>query len=228
MAATVATMKFGHPAIVSEHNRYLHYPQGLAYLKEKFDEELEYCANGSFIDLFLKRVDLKSGSTYIEVPFGCAEDIEIPDLWRSPFEVEKLDKDGDLAWFETAIVFLTNTSFRHQVASRESWIVTECEGAPEGWEDKMQRRPPDFAVAGVYYRYVDPSMDEETTWDVLNDPTPRFRFLVKAPPPELTDWSLRLEYFAENVQCVALQIFDYMGYLLWFPKAGSEGDQPLK
>ena len=228
MAAKVAKVKFGHPAIVSEHNRYLHYPQGLAYLKEKFDKELEHCGNGSFVDLFLKRVDLKSGSTYIEVPFDCPEGLEIPDLWCSPFEVEKLDKDGDLAWFETAIVTLTNTSFRHQVVSRGLWIVTETGKYPDNYTGSRTANPPEFEINGVYYRYVDPTMDEETTWDVMNDPTPRLRFLVKPPPPELTDWSQRLGYFAENVQCVALQIFDYMGYLLWFPKAGSEGDQPLK
>lgn len=206
-------------------SRNLYYPSGIDFMLDKLRMQASETGERSLSSYFLNFVRNHQGHVYITVPFDTADDSLFDNLeWGQFYVLNERSKSDERYHDEVQTVNATNIAFREQVTCNRSWIITECGNEPEGWDGKTKRRPPEFDVHSVFYRYIEPGHDEETTWDVLNDPTPRFRFLVAPPPPELTEWNKRLEYFALNVQCVALQIFDYMGYLLWFPKDAPSHD----
>jgi len=197
-------------------SRNLNFPGGVSWLEKRVDLEMAECGADSLFGLIRRKQSFDTGTVYITVPFDCPESIVLQELHSQPFyEDHSVDYNPQLLR-EVYMVEATNSAFRSLVEVSDWWILTQEGRQPTGYEDQRLSRPPEFEVRGVHYRFINRQFDEETTWDVLNDPVPRFRVLARPPVKATFDQGM-LEEMADQVECIALSIFDYCGYLVWFP-----------
>ncbi len=199
--------------------RLMHYPTGMPYLIAQASLEAESCP-GSLISILMMSQPIERGSCYLTVPLELPEGMHLEeDLWSVGFysQADGLDPAalGELP--EISMVDSVNQMFRDSLHVNDHWIVTQLGMAPPGYESPEPPLANNWSVQNVWYETATATSTDEQVWGVLNNVVPRFRFLVSPPPREIVTGETRLPFFANHTHALALQVFDYCGYLVWFP-----------
>lgn len=179
-----------------EAHRFIFVDEGGPYLLETLGRQADEDGPTSLAGMAIANgLKLRDGNTYVEAPFDCPEDLALLDFGASPFEVK--DGHDSEAYREFGTVSLTHSAFLAQVKSRSSWVISELGRYPDNYDGPTNVDPPTFEVDGVHYRFACHESSADVIQDVLIDITPRFVFLVKAPPqrclPGMIGWSTLLD-----------------------------------
>lgn len=195
-----------------EQQRLLHYPSGLSFLQDKLRE-------ASTPGGLTAKFQLQEGDIYLCVPFDCPENFTTDALNSGHFYYcNDLNNTDPRDYEEVSTVEIANLGFREQVSAGNCWLIKEYGKLQCEMDLNVFPPKPAICIDEIWYRYADRSCSDDKIYSVPNDGYSHITYLVKAPPFELSNWRERIDYFTENVECIAVSIFDWMGFMLWYPK----------
>ncbi|HMS55686.1 MAG TPA: hypothetical protein PKA27_09830 [Fimbriimonadaceae bacterium] len=166
-----------------------------------------------------RQYDLSVGSTYITVPFDCPESIDIDDLSWGQFYVETDHSvDGERYHAELETVSQTNEAIRELLRAGSHVAIAQLGLVTDSNTSIMSSGQAFVTIGGVGYSVLDCTCDTDTIYGALNDPIATLRFVSRVVTPQSLSGESILDSTAENLTFVAASIFDYMGYMLWWPR----------